>query len=167
MGLEEIRRLKLQAGLPKVKSKKPIPKKSAKKIAQEKEQAQLNKINGDTKEQWYDDRMKENPPICMNCGMEAPWLLQPEYEKIWRACQAHILPKRPSQFPSVAQHPLNHLVLFPVWGGYLCGCHDEFDSSWYNATTMSVWPQAVERFKQFESAISAKERYRIPEQFLK
>jgi hypothetical protein len=165
MGLEEIRRLKAQAGLPKIKKKQPIAKKSAKKIAQEKEQAQLDKINGDTKELWYDERMNENLPVCMNCGMEANWLLEPEYEKIWRACQAHILPKRQTQFPSVAQHPLNHLVLFPVWGGHLCGCHDEFDSGWFNATTMKVWEIAVHRFREFESAIAPKERYRIPEQF--
>lgn len=167
MGLEEIRRLKLGAGIPKPKKTKYIPKKSAKKIAKEKEEKELQKINVDTKEQWYDDRMKESLPVCMNCGMEAPWLLQPEYEKIWRACQAHILPKRKTQFPSVAQHPLNHMVLFPVWGGHLCGCHDEYDSGWYNATTMKVWPIAVHRFKEFESAIDKKEAYRIPEQFKK
>lgn len=164
---ENLRRIKEQAKLPKIKKTQPIAKKSAKKLAQEKAEKELNKINGDTKEQWYEDRMKESLPVCMNCGMEANWLLQPEYEKIWRACQAHILPKRQTQFPSVAQHPLNHLVLFPVWGGHLCGCHDEFDSSWYQATTMKVWEIAVHRFKEFESAIAPKERYRIPEQFHK
>lgn len=164
---DNIRRLKEQAALPKVKKSYRIPAKSKKKLAQEKEQKKIEEISGDTKEQWYDDRMKENQPICMNCGMAAFWLLQPEYEKIWRACQAHILPKRKTQFPSVARHPLNHLVLFPVWGGHLCGCHDEFDSSWFNATTMDVWPMAVLKFKQFEANIDPKERYRIPEQFFK
>jgi len=164
---DNIRRLKEQAKLPRVKKAYSISKKSAKKLKQEKEERELQKINGDTKEQWYEDRMKENLPVCMNCGMEANWLLQPEYEKIWRACQAHILPKRQTQFPSVAEHPLNHLVLFPVWGGHLCGCHDEFDSSWFQATTMKVWETAFHRFKEFESAIAQKERYRIPEQFLK
>jgi hypothetical protein len=163
---ENLRRIKAEAGIPKKKKPYKIPSKSAKKIAQEKEDLKLDKINGDTKEQWYDDRMKENQPICMNCGMEAYWLLQPEYEKIWRACQAHILPKRKTQFPSVARHPMNHLVLFPVWGGHLCGCHDEYDSGWYNATTMSVWPKAVERFRQFESTISPKERKCIPDALL-
>jgi hypothetical protein len=164
---DNIRRIKAEAGLPKKKKVYRIPAKSKKKLAQEKEQKKIEEISGDTKEQWYDDRMKENQPICMNCGMAAFWLLQPEYEKIWRACQAHILPKRKTQFPSVARHPLNHLVLFPVWGGHLCGCHDEFDSSWFNATTMDVWPMAVLRFKQFEANIDPKERYRIPEQLFK
>lgn len=166
MSIENIRRLKEQAKLPKVKTAYRIPRQSEKKKKQLAEEKELQKINGDTKEQWYDDRMKENIPVCMNCGMEANWLLQPEYEKIWRACQAHILPKRKTQFPSVATHPLNHLVLFPVWGGHLCGCHDEFDSSWFNATTMKVWEIAVHRFKDFESAIEPKERRHIPEQFL-
>lgn len=175
MGLEEIRRLKEQASLPKQpKTRKPIAKVSEKKKKQLREEKKLteqarefgNPAEGD-QEQWFKDRMAENVPVCMNCGMEAAWLLQPEYERIWRACQAHILPKRKAQFPSVATHPLNHLILFPVWGGHLCGCHDEYDSGWYNATTMKVWELAKSKFKQFESAISPSERRRIPEQLLK
>jgi hypothetical protein len=172
---DNIRRIKDQAKLPKEKKKYSIPKKSAKKIQQEKKEAELLKTTNElgqstgipSQEQWFKDRMAENVPVCMNCGMTAPWLLEPKYEKIWRACQAHILPKREAQFPSVATHPLNHLVLFPVWGGYLCGCHDEYDSGWFSATTMDVWPKANERFKQFESAIAEKEKRKIPEQFLK
>jgi hypothetical protein len=175
MSIEHIRAIKAAAGLPKPKKYKPIAKKSAKKLKQEaeerdiiKESVELGKSTGiPDQEQWFEDRMKESLPVCMNCGMEANWLLQPEYKKIWRACQAHILPKRKTQFPSVATHPMNHLVLFPVWGGHLCGCHNEFDSSWFNATTMKVWGIAIHRFKEFESAIAPKERYRIPEQFLK
>lgn len=170
MGIDNIRNIKAQAGIPKVKKKQPIKKKSAKKLEQEKLTSvllkEMNDLGEATQEQWFKDRMAENPPVCMNCGMEAAWLLQPEYEKIWRACQAHILPKRKTMFPSVARHPMNHLVLFPVWGGHLCGCHDEFDSGWYNATTMSVWPKAVARFKEFEKLIAPSERRRIPEQLL-
>lgn len=178
MGIHEIRRLKEQAKLPKEKKRYKIPAKSEKKKKQEAEERALLKeavelgksaiamTNSGNQEQWFQDRMKESLPVCMNCGMEATWLLQPEYEKIWRACQAHILPKRKTQFPSIATHPSNHLVLFPVWGGHLCGCHDEYDSGWYNATTMRVWPIAVERFKQFEKSIAPKERRHIPEQLL-
>lgn len=175
MGLEELRRIREQRDLPKQpKPRKPIAKVSEKKKKQDAESKRLlsdarelgKPAEGD-QEQWFQDRMKDNLPVCMNCGMEAPWLLQPEYEKIWRACQAHILPKRKTQFPSVSTHPMNHMVLFPVWGGHLCGCHNEFDSSWYNATTMKVWEIAKHRFKEFESAIAANERRKIPEQFLK
>lgn len=175
MGLREIQLLKAQAGLPKPKKTYYLPKKSKKRLKQESEEKQLlneakemGKSTGITdQEQWFEDRMKENLPVCMNCGMEANWLLQPEYKKIWRACQAHILPKRKTMFPSVATNPLNHLVLFPVWGGHLCGCHDEFDSSWYNATTMKVWEIAAHRFKEFEYSIALKERKNIPEQLIK
>lgn len=175
MGLEEIKRLKEQAKLPKVKKVYKIPKKSTKKIRQEAEEKALIKnavklglgacemISASIQEQWFKDRMAESLPICMNCGMDAQWLLLPEYEKIWRACQAHVLPKRKSQFPSVATHPMNHMVLFPVWGGHLCGCHDEYDSGWYNATTMKVWEIAVSRFKEFEACIAPKERRHIPD----
>ncbi len=177
---DNIRRIKKQASLPKQpKQRKPIAKKSIKKLQQEAQERALMKeaiklgldacsmIHSSNQEEWFKARMAENAPVCMNCGMEASWLLQPEYEKIWRACQAHILPKRKTQFPSVATHPMNHMVLFPVWGGHLCGCHDEYDSGWYNATTMKVWEIAKRRFKEFESAISEKERRKIPEQFLK
>lgn len=175
MGLEHIRKIKEEAKIPKQKIRKPIARKSQKKLQQEakelvdlKEAAELGVSTGiPAQEQWFEDRMAENVPVCMNCGMVASWLLEPQYKKIWRACQAHILPKREAQFPSVATHPQNHLVLFPVWGGHLCGCHDEYDSGWYNATTMSVWPKAKERFKQFESAIAEKEKRKIPEQFYK
>lgn len=172
---DNIRRIKEQASLPKQpKIRKPIAKVSEKKKKQLRAEKELIEqarefnlpAEGD-QEQWFIDRMAENVPVCMNCGMEAAWLLQPEYEKIWRACQAHILPKRKAQFPSVATHPLNHLILFPVWGGHLCGCHDEYDSGWYNATTMKVWGLAKSKFKQFESAIAPSERRRIPEQLLK
>jgi hypothetical protein len=175
MSIENIRRIKENAGKPRDKKIYRIPKKSAKKLKQEAEEKELLKAAKEMgkgtgisdQEQWFEDRMKESLPVCMNCGMEANWLLQPEYKKIWRACQAHILPKRKAGFPSVATHPMNHLVLFPVWGGHLCGCHNEYDSSWYNATTMKVWGIAKHRFNEFENSISKNERGRIPEQFLK
>lgn len=173
MSIENIRRIKAEANLPKQKARKPIAKKSAKKLRQEKEDAALLKearemgkpVDGD-KEQWFQDRMRENDPVCWECGFRANWLKLPEYEKIWRACQAHIIPKSKNQFPSVATHPLNHMVLFPSWGGHLCGHHGEYDSSWFNATTMKVWPKAVERFKQFELSIAHNERRKLPEQLL-
>ena len=174
MGIEELRRIREQRDLPKQKKAYRIPKKSAKKLKQEaeekdllKEAKELGKGTGiSAQEQWFKDRMAESEPVCMECGFRADWLKLPEYEKIWRACQAHILPKRKGQFPSVATHPLNHLVLFPSWGGHLCGHHGEYDSSWYNATTMKIWPTAVERFKRFEASIAPAERKNIPEQLL-
>lgn len=167
MSIENIRRIKELSKMPKEKKRYKIPAKSAKKLKQEAETKELQAINGDTKEQWYDDRMKENLPVCMNCGMEANWLLQPEYEKIWRACQAHILPKRKTQFPSIALHPLNHMVLFPVWGGHLCGDHDTFDSSWANASKMKVWQIVEHRVWELYPLLTDAEKGRLPEVLIK
>src|SRR5688500_15556083 len=115
MGLEELRRIRAERDLPKPKKTYRITAKSKKKLAKEaeeskllKEAKELGRGTGITdQEQWFEDRMKESLPVCMNCGMEASWLIQPEYKKIWRACQAHILPKRKTGFPSVATNPLN------------------------------------------------------------
>lgn len=163
---EKLRQLRLARQPKPKKVKKPIAKKSAKKLKAESEEKKLRNGDESLQDKWFEDRMRENLPVCMNCGMEANWLLQPEYKLIWRACQAHVVPKRKTMFPSVALHPLNHMVLFPVWGGHLCGCHDEYDASWFQATTMKVWDIAVHRFKEFEKMIDPKERRRIPEQFL-
>lgn len=174
MGLREIQALKAAAKIPKQKKAYRIPAMSEKKKQQIKEDKallaeakELGKGTGiSAQEQWFNDRMAESEPVCMECSFRADWLKLPEYEKVWRACQAHIIPKAKSQFPSVATHPLNHLVLFPSWGGHLCGCHGFYDSNWFNATTMKVWPKAVEKFKQFESSIAPAERRKIPEQFI-
>ena len=167
MGINEIRALKQKALEPKSKKIYRIAKKSAKRIAKEKEQKEALGGGLTDIEQWFQDKMKNSIPVCENCGMEANWLLDPKYEKIWRACQAHILPKKKGAFPSVSTHPDNHMVLFPAWGGHLCGCHGVYDSNWCNATTMKIWETAVIRFKGFESKISPNERRKIPEQFLK
>lgn len=147
-----------------VKEKKPIAKKSAKKIAEEKEaKAKPSSLN-----YYFDYHMANAIPKCMNCGFEAAWLKDEKYKKIWKACQAHVLPKRKEYgFPSLAGNLDNHLVLFPSFGGTLCGCHGFFDSSWFNATTMEVWPKAVDIFKKLQPLIPKEERKNIPEQFLK
>jgi len=147
---------------PKEVKKYVIPKKSAKKIKEEKEQ---KATGGESAlEAYFRFHVKHSTPKCENCGMEATWLLKPEYETIWRACQAHILPKKKFMFPSLAGNLDNHLVLFPSWGGLLCGCHGFFDSSWYNASTMEIWPKAVEIFKaKLLHLIPEKERKNIPE----
>jgi hypothetical protein len=162
------------------KPKKAIPKVSAKKRAEDAEAKEaylksrentsvprgtLDKISLN---QWFDYHMEHSEPVCSECGMRADWVKQPGYEKIWKACQAHVLPKKKSYgFPSIAANIDNHIVLFPSWGGHLCGHHGEYDSSWFNATTMKIWPQVVERFRQLYPLISEKERKNIPEQLLK
>lgn len=111
--------------------------------------------------------MKNAVPWCMECHMEAPWLLDPNYAKVWRACQAHILPKKKEYgFPSLRDNLENHLVLFPSFGGKLCGCHGFYDSSWYNASTMKIWPFVIQTFIDLYPQIPQNERKNIPEVFL-
>lgn len=141
------RRNHINAGRPLPEPKKPkwlkqVSDKRAAKLAEQKADRGEEKT---PLEKWYDDRMAESEPVCAECGMRADWVKQTGNEKIWRACQAHLLPKKKNYgFPSIATLPENHLVLFPSWGGHLCGCHGFYDSGWYNATTMKIWPQALE-----------------------
>jgi len=157
----------LAARMPKAKKEPtPIPKQSEKKKAQVK----AEKEAGTHKplEDWFDHHMANAEPVCMNCGNRADWVKQPGYEHIWKACQAHILPKKKGAFPSLAGNLDNHLVLFPSFGGTLCGCHGWFDSSWYNASTMEVWPKAVDIFKtKLLPLIHPDDRRKLPEQLQK
>lgn len=161
--LEQLQR----ARTPKAKkAPTPIAKQSVKKI----EQIKLEKktgVNAD-KDAWFDYHMTHNAPKCDECGMEAEWLLLPEYMKLWKACQAHILPKKKSMFPSLRANLDNHIILFPSFGGKLCGCHGEYDSSWFQASTMNIWPHIVKVFKEkLYRLIPANEHKNIPEQLLK
>lgn len=147
------------------KPKKAIAKFSDKKLA---EIAEEKNKTGDTLQNWFDHFMEVSEAVCAECGMRADWLKDPAYAKIWKACQAHILPKKKEYgFASIATHRENHIILFPSWGGHLCGCHGFYDSNWYNATTMNIWPKVIEQFKILYPFISEKERKNIPEQLLR
>ncbi len=160
----EQRRQFIQAGRPlKQKERYTIKRVSDKRAAKIREQ----RINTPdvTLDAWFDHFMKVSEPICMECGFEAQWLKQPEYATIWRACQAHLLPKRKNYgFPSLATNFDNHLVLFPSWGGHLCGCHGFYDSNWYNASTMKIWDEVVKTFQsKLYALIPQAEQKNIPE----
>lgn len=135
MGLEQIRQLKENALLPKVKVRKPIPKKSAKKLAQEKspeyknDKAELDK--------WFKDIQAKHFTSyggrCMECGAHIP-------VEFARHATAHLLAKK--LFLSVKTHPLNYLIL-----GAGCGCHQKTDR--VDAfVKMRIWGEAAYRIKQ-------------------
>lgn len=137
------------------KGPSPIPKKSAKKLAQEKKEREERGDEGTTLEQWYAEIMKREKAVCWETGE----LIDKKDEKGWHGSIAHILPKK--IFPSVATHPLNYLIL-KMWGG----THGQYDSSWKKAQKMKVWKIAIERFLQFEKDIDSNERKYIPDCFL-
>ena len=149
MGIEQIRRLKEEALLPKVKVRKAIPKKSAKKIAHEKEQKELLGDNDTLKEQWFKARRKEMVSVCQ-CGCAKP--SQKKDDMYFRHSIAHIFNKK--DFESIMYHPLNW-VERAFWGG----CHSVMDDTsmdrWPN---MGDWDDIVEKFHILAPLLTDEER---------
>jgi hypothetical protein len=162
---ERLKLIKL-GKLPKeavAKKPKPIARQSEKKKAEIKEQKEAGGESGLDK--YFDYHMKNSFPKCENCGMVAEWLLEEKYAHVWRGCQAHVLRKKDNigGFPSVASNLTNHLVLFPGYGKYLCGCHDLFDSSYEAMAKMAVFPKAIDIINQLYPFIAKDERKYLPE----
>ena len=133
---ERLRLIKLGL-LPKeavAKERKPIAKKSAKRIEQDK----LDRVNGsgDELDLWFKMKMRL-PKVCDNCGARLDRL----NDKEWRGSQHHILDK--ALFPSVKTHDLNHIVL-----GFYC-CHSQWHTSIENAKKMSIWGYAKRKVQMF------------------
>ena len=134
------------------KEKKPIAKKSAKKIANEKKEREL--LNGDSTElqKWYANIMRKEEGRC--------WETRERIDKNdtlgWHGSIAHILPK--SDFPSVETHPMNYMIL-KMWGG----AHGQYDSSWENASKMKVWGHACKVFNILYPLLSQEEKRKLPD----
>lgn len=145
------------------KPKKPLKRVSDKKAAEDKLAKEDSGESGLDK--YFDYHMTNSFPKCDNCGMVAEWLLEEKYAHVWRGCQAHVLRKKDNigGFPSVATNLTNHLVLFPGYGKYLCGCHDLFDSSYEAMAKMAVFPKAIDIINQLYPFIAKEERKYLPE----
>jgi hypothetical protein len=155
MSIETIRLLKEQALIPKQKRIYTIPKKSAKKIEQEKITRTIkpiiNKANNEDLKEWFKYHMENSPKRCENCNANLNHLSN----KDWYNCQHHILEK--SLFPSIQSELLNHAVL-----GYYC-CHGQWHSSYQNAQEMPIWSELKQRVKPILHLI--KEHHKILELF--
>ncbi len=68
MGIEQIRELKRQAGVPKTHKKYSIPKKSKKKLQEEKEDRKQRAGDDTELVKWYKERQKEMGGNCAECG---------------------------------------------------------------------------------------------------
>lgn len=150
--LQKRQALKLGLVPPVVKEKKPIPKKSVKKIEQEAAERQERGEQETELQKWYSHIMQTEHPVCWETGEK----IDTRDVKGWHGSIAHALPK--IQFPSVATHPKNYLIL-KMWGG----THGQYDSSWENASRMKVWPIACEVFNQLYPLLSADEKRRLPD----
>lgn len=161
MGLEQIRKLKEQALIPKPKKNYVIPKKSAKKIKQD----ILAKGDDNSLDLWFEERKKDLTGKCKHCGGKT-WVASDlvvsedvyrNDKEFYRHCIAHILPK--AYFPSVATHPLNFIELC-FWGK---NCHGNMDNKILDLTEMNCWDEIIEKFVAIYPFIDKKERRKIPE----
>lgn len=113
----------------------------------------------DLQREWFDEieikECKDGGTHCWNCGEFIP-------QPFIKAATAHVLPKRDNQFPSVATHPVNYMIL-----GAGCGCHNEYDRSWKDASKMQVWKIAIERLGLMYYDITPIERKKVPDVFFK
>ena len=159
MGIEDIRRLKFEAGLPKVKKTYTIPKvseKRQKKLDEQKAEGQKKPASKLELDIWYNHVREKHWGSggyckCMECGLK----IGVEYS---RHATAHLLPKK--LFRSVATHELNYLIL-----GAHCGCHyltDRVDKF----VTMITWPEAARRIKIMMPLLSFDELKYLSSQLL-
>lgn len=156
MGLQEIRKLKEQAKLPKEKKRKPIAKKSAKKLKQEAEEKVIKKAGGAELDRWFQDRRKEMTGRCWHCG----GVSCKKSNDYYKFSIGHLLPKR--LFKSVATHPLNWIELC-FWEQ---SCHTNFDNNILDITELNCFDTVVERFIAIYPSIDPKERKYIPDALL-
>jgi hypothetical protein len=158
MGLEELRRIRAQRDLPKQpKPKKPIAKKSQKKLKQEAEEKAIKKVGGGGElNRWFQARRKEMQGRCLHCGEKTT-----KHQDNWYKCSiAHILPKR--LFKSVATHESNWVELC-FWKN---NCHGNYDYNILDITELNCYDLVIERFIAMYPDIAPKERRFIPDALL-
>lgn len=147
MGLTEIRQIKEQALLPKVKKVYVIAKVSKKKKAINNGQSF---VIDEVLEKWFLERRKEMNGLCCECGRRT----FKEDNKQYKWSIAHLLPK--SIFASVATNEYNSIEL--CWLH-----HQEFDSSWDKAKQMVCWELVKRKVSMFIDQVT--ETHKILEHF--
>jgi hypothetical protein len=148
MGSDNIRRLKLEAILPKPKKTYSIPKKSKKRIKMEMDAV----VNDESLDKWFEKRRKELVGRCKHCGKKSC----KDNDEYFKFSIAHILPK--SIFESVATHPKNFIELC-FWEN---SCHTNFDNGIIGLTDLNCFDEVVEKFQEMYPFITKEERRRIP-----
>lgn len=141
---------------------RPLPEKKVYKLNQvsEKRKAKLkeqeNLGSESALDKWFEEIEKRHCgehgfTHCMECGAVVP-------RSFIRHATAHLLPKK--LFKSVANHPLNYLIL-----GAGCGCHDKTHRI-DKFIKMKVWPLAKERIIEMMPLLPTDELRRISNQLL-
>ena len=133
------------------------PKKEPKPIAKvsEKRKAEIAAEKDDkTMDEWFEARRKGMTGKCQHCGGKTT----KDDDKLFKHSIAHILPKRPNMFPSVATHPDNWIELC-FFGS---SCHTNYDNNILDITDLNCFDQVIEKFERMFPAIDKKERRNIP-----
>lgn len=159
MGLAEIQLLKEKAKLPKPKKVYKIAKKSAKRIAQEKEWAANS--SEDALDKWFEERRQQMTGKCVLCSGKT----EKYNDATYRNSIHHLFDKRKYMFPSVKTHPDNWLELC-YYGN---SCHANIHNgkiTWELLADSKEWNIIVEKFKKIYPFIAEKERYRLPDVLL-
>jgi len=146
MGLLEIQKLKEAAKMPRIKKNYVIPKKSAKRIAQEEEERLYDLSD------WFKDRRKEMTGICAHCGGKS---MKDDNDK-YHYSIAHILPK--CYFPSVSIHKDNWIELC-FYGN---SCHTNFDNYRIDIIDLNCFDSVIKKVVSIYPSIEPSERKRIP-----
>ncbi len=134
------------------KPKKPIAKKSPKKIAEEKEERASRGPDGDTElQKFMKNAIKRMRGVCAETGLRTE-------TKIFKyACMsiAHILPRQ--KVKSVQYHPLN-------WVELDVGMHVKFDKmSWEEREQMGCWPEIRNKLISMYDQIDPSELRHFPD----
>lgn len=149
MGIFELRKLKLEASIPKIKRQYSIPKKSAKRIEREKNEKGERGTEDTLMEQWFKARRKDLTGICQ-CGCGKP--SQKKDDMYFRHSCCHLFPK--SKFPSLMYHPLNYIER-----AFFGGCHSVLDdTSMDRWVGMADWDSIKEQFHLLAPLLTDEER---------
>ena len=156
MSIENIRRIKEEARMPKPQKSYKIPKVSKKRQEQLKTEKVQRIAGGNQLDRWFQDRRKEMQGTCLHCGGKSC----KDSNAYYKYSIAHLLPKR--LFKSVATHPLNWIELC-FWGK---SCHTNFDNNKLDMIELNCFSIVIDRFVQMYPDIDAKERKYIPDVLL-
>ena len=145
MGLEDIRKLKAEADIPKPKKYYQIPKVSKKRQKRMSDDSRPDDVKLD---EWFETTRKKMVGVCQ-CGCGQP--SQKKDDTFYRASICHIFPK--AYFKSVATHPLNYVEL-----AFFGGCHTTFDQM-----GVDRWPNLA-CWDDIKVKVLAMEPYLTPEE---
>lgn len=143
------------------KPKKPIPKKSAKKIASEKQEREQRQVTGGIGEgkgsseqwRWFEQIRPLMTGICAHCGEKS----EKNNDAYFHFSIAHILEKR--FFKSVATNENNWVELCH----FSNSCHSNFDNHMIDLIELNCFDQVIEKFAKMYPAIAPEEKKRIPQ----